>query len=354
MKYLLVLLLSFNLLAVNKKLRAKIGPTVAAPIEYKGKLYFLATTGNLYESDYKLDKIKSIFNTKNSSVTELTLDGELVYFGEGLHDTTKANFYIYNLKKKKIEKTISLQGHIQRAAAFDKESIFIGHGPGGISSINKKSFKINWTLSKIAGKKIHIDSKPIIIGENVCFNSIYTTKAIICVNKKTQKIVSRHDFKVSPKMENLEIGKYIVGATTKADMLKSKFDIPSMLYFFNKETLKVEHTKELRGYNFFSPKAMNENEFLITLSTGDILTYNIPNKKITFVGEFPEPFISTPFMKETDLCAIGIMGQLLCFEKGKTRYHITTKKRYFESPIGIIKKIKGKHFIPSRVGYFII
>jgi hypothetical protein len=55
---------------------------------------------------------------------------------------------------------------------------------------------------------------------------------------------------------------------------------------------------------------------------------------------------------DKNYCAIGIMGQLLCYEKGKTQYHVARKKRYFESPIGIIKEIDGKIYVPSRMGFF--
>jgi hypothetical protein len=357
MKILLIILLavlSFSTFGDIKKTRATIGPTVHGPISYKADLYFLATTGNLYKSDKKISKAKNLFHTDQTTVSDLTLDKDSIYFGDGLHDAKLTHLYHYSLSKNKLLKKVALKGHIQRPISFDNEMIYVGHGPGGVSAISKKDYSIVWNVSKIDKKVIHVDSKILLLGDNACFSSIYTTKAFICVNKKTGEVVKRHDFKESPKMMLSQVGDYIIGATTKADLLKSKFDIPSTLFFFNTKSMKVEHTKELRGFNFFAPQKLNEDEFFITLSTGDLLTYSIKNKKITFVGEFPEPFISTPFMIGTDLCAIGIMGQLLCNEKGKTRYHITKKKRYFESPIGVIRKIDGKHYIPTRIGYLIL
>jgi hypothetical protein len=337
-----------------KKARIDIGPTVHAPIAFKKNLYFLGTTGNLFKSDKAISKIKNIFHTDQTSVSDLTLDGDTLYFGDGLHDAKQTHLYHFSISKNKLLKKVSLKGHIQRPINFDNETIYVGHGPGGISAINKKDYSIKWNLNKISKKNIHVDSQILLLDDKACFNSIYTTKAFICVNKKTGKLISKIDFKESPKMMLSQVGDFIIGATTKADLLKSKFDIPSTLFFINSKTMKLDHKKELRGFNFFAPKKINDDEFFITISTGDLLTYSIKNKKITFVGEFPEPFISTPFMMGTDLCAIGIMGQLLCNEKGKTRYHVTKKKRHFDSPIGVIRQIDGKTYIPSRIGYLIL
>jgi hypothetical protein len=357
MKILLIILLgiiSFSAFGDTKKIRTKIGPTVHGPISYKNDLYFLGTTGNLYQSNKEISKARNIFHTDQSSVSDLSLDKDTIYFGDGLHDAKKTHLYHFSLSKKKLIKKIPLVGHIQRPVSFDNKMIFVGHGPGGVSAINKNDYTIAWNLTKIKKKKIHVDSQIILFANNACFNSIYETKAFICVNKKTGKVISKHDFKESPKMSLSVVGDYIIGATTEANLLKSKFDIPSTLFFFNMKTMKVGHTQVLRGFNFFAPKKINNDEFFITLSTGDLLTYSIKNKKITFVGEYPEPFISTPFMMGKDLCAIGIMGQLLCNEKGKTRYQITKQKRYFESPIGVIREIDGKYYIPSRIGYLIL
>ncbi len=245
-----------------------------------------------------------------------------------------------------------LKGHIQRPLTLDGDTLYVGHGPGGLSALDKKTLKSKWNLTKVNKKKIHVDSSPIIVKDDICFNSIYELKAFICVDKKTQKTTFINEFKESPKMMLSQIGEKIIGATTKADLMKSKFDIPSTLFIFDTKMKKITFTKELRGFNFFAPTKIDDNNFLITLSTGDILTFDLTKNKIGFVGEFPEPFISTPFIMGNNYCAIGIMGQLLCYEKGKTQYHIAKKKRYFESPIGVIRQIDGEVFIPSRTGFF--
>jgi hypothetical protein len=73
------------------------------------------------------------------------------------------------------------------------------------------------------------------------------------------------------------------------------------------------------------------------------------------VGEFPEPFVSNAFKMDDALCAIGVMGELLCYKQAKSSYALSTEKRYTESPIGQIKaKINGKYYIPSRIGYLIL
>jgi outer membrane protein assembly factor BamB len=344
--------LTLNLQAEEKKLRFKIGPTVNAPIKYDDSIIFLSTSGILYKSKNDFSKLEKIYSTKQSTVSDITIDSDIAFFGEGLHDTENANLYAIDLKAKKLRNSILLKGHIQRPLTIENDILYVGHGPGGISALDKKTLKLKWNLTAINKKKLHVDSSPIIVGDDLCFNSIYDLEAFICIDKKSQKTSFIQEFKESPKMMLSQIGGKIIGATTKADLMKSKFDIPSTLFIYDTKLKKITFTKELRGFNFFPPTKIDENNFLITLSTGDILTFDLTKNKIGFVGEFPEPFISNPFIMDKNFCAIGIMGQLLCYEKGKTQYHISRKKRYFESPIGMIKEIDGKIYVPSRIGFF--
>ncbi len=83
--------LSLNLFADEKKIRVKIGPTVNAPIKHENSLLFLSTSGVLYKSQKDFSKLKQLFNTKQSSVSDITVDDGIAFFGEGLHDTENAN-----------------------------------------------------------------------------------------------------------------------------------------------------------------------------------------------------------------------------------------------------------------------
>ncbi|MBY0412882.1 MAG: hypothetical protein K2Q18_01890, partial [Bdellovibrionales bacterium] len=124
--------------------RVKIGPTINSPIEYQGKIYFLATTGVLYESNYDLSEIKDIFKTKLPSFSALTLHEGVLYFGEGLHDDKKTNFYAFNLKNKKLAFQFSTQGHIERPPVIQGNIAYVGLGPDGIGALDLKSQKMLW------------------------------------------------------------------------------------------------------------------------------------------------------------------------------------------------------------------
>ena len=148
------------------------------------------------------------------------------------------------------------------------------------------------------------------------------------------------------------MGQNLVGFATEGTMNDNEFKNPTRFYIYQLSEKKLVKEVNLRGYNFFSPIKAKGKDLFVTLSTGDLITINTDNGKIGYVSEFPEPFISTPFKIKGDLCAIGVMGKLLCFKKTKTGYTISKEKRYYESPIGQVKEIKGKLYIPSRMGYF--
>lgn len=348
-----LLLLMSSAYAKKQDTRSLIGPTVHAPIKIGKNLFFLSTTGALYKSDSKLKTVKLLGKTKQVSVSPLSHDGNFLYFGDGLHEAQKSTLYKFDLKQNKIVKELPVKGHIQRKISISKESIFVGMGIGGLSAYDK-DLKLKWNISKVHGKKLHIDSNPIIYKDLVCVASVYTYKAIICVDKSSGKLKKTYSFKESPKSELGISGKLLYGFTTEADMMKSKFDIKSNLYVINLEDNKLIKKVELRGYNFFTAPIVDKNRILVNLSTGDILVIDLMSGKIEFVGVFPEPFVSTPFVLNNHFCAIGIMGKLQCFEKGKNQYHITKDKRLFESPVGTIRVIDKKAFIPSRMGYFIV
>lgn len=350
----LIGLLSFNVLATKKQsLRSKIGPTVHGPVSIDDKLYFLSTSGGLFKSDKEIKKADLIAETSIVTVSPLTHIKDFLFFGDGLHDNNKATVYRFNLKKGKIDKQIKIKGHMQREIAFDKGKLFVGLGEGGFASydydLNKK-----WDITSVNKKKLHVDSNPKIYKDLVCFTSIYSYKAVICVDKESGKLKHKYEFKESPKGELGLAGKYLYGFSSEADMMKSKFDIKAHLFVINLETNKLTKNIELRGYNFFEAPVIDKDNVLVNLSTGDILVINLESGKIEYVGEFPEPFVSKPFILGKEYCAIGIMGKLLCYKKGKNQYHITREKRLFESPVGNISIIDNKAYVPSRMGYFII
>ena len=114
----------------------------------------------------------------------------------------------------------------------------------------------------------------------------------------------------------------------------------------------MKMTKELRGFNFFAPFIKGDEAF-INLSTGDFILLNLQSSKIHFLGEFPEPFINTAFMKKENYCGIGIMGKSICYEKTKSGFALSHDKRHMETVIGKISLFNNTVYAPTRTGYFI-
>jgi outer membrane protein assembly factor BamB len=348
-----ILLFSVPTFAKKQDLRSKIGPTVHAPIEHQDKLYFLSTTGGLFQSDKEIKSAKLLAQTDQVTVSPLTLVNEFLFFGDGLTEHTTSGLYRYHLKTKKIDKKLKVQGHIQRKIRHHQGRLFVGQGTFGLN-VYDTDLSHKWGVKEIQKQKLTIDSNPIIYKDLVCVASTKTYNAIICLDKASGKLKHNYPLKESPKGELSLSGKYLYGFSTEADMLKTKFDIKSHLYVIDLENNKLIKNIELRGYNFFKAPAISEDKVLVNISTGDILLVDIVKGKIEYIGEFPEPFVSTPFVLNDEYCTIGIMGKLLCYKKGKNQYHITKEKRLFESPVGNINVMNNKAYIPSRMGYFIV
>lgn len=333
--------------------RVKIGPTINSPIEYKGKLYFLSTTGVLYESNYDLSDIKNIYQTALTSFCALTLHNGVLYFGEGLHTNTKTNFYAFDLKTKKQVFKIAVDGHIERPPVINNNIAYVGLGPSGIGALDLKTQKFIWQTKVIKSGNLHVDSTPVISNQQLCTVSIYDFKGIFCLNLKDGRETYHLASSLSPKSEIGVNGDVLFGYTTEANMNDLKGDTPSNFFIWNLKDKKLIKEVKLRGYNFFAPLVISSNEVFVTLSTGDLITINLDTGALTYVGEFPEPFISNAFKIDGALCAIGVMGQQLCYKPVKGGYALTVEKRHSESTVGQIKNmINGKYYIPSRIGYF--
>ena len=77
------------------------------------------------------------------------------------------------------------------------------------------------------------------------------------------------------------------------------------------------------------------------------------NSKITFLGEFSEPFINSAFLKGSDYCGIGIMGKYMCYQQTKSGFGLSVDKRLMETIIGKVTFQDGKLIAPSRTGYYV-
>lgn len=356
MKYLFILIITFNLFAQEdseQSLRSKIGPTVRAPHFIDNHFYFLSAGGVLLKASHKFESEKVLFQTKLPSASPLYKYGDLFIFGEGLHNHNESHLYIYNFKKEKLVKKLEIKGHIQRSPLIHSDLLLVGAGPAGLMAFDRKSYELKWQIKSYNEKGLHVDSNPVALNDKICFTSIYETKLILCSDLEGN-ILKTFPAKKNPKGELLLVNNLLLTLETEADMMKLKFDIPSVVKIIDLKEMKINKEIELRGFNFFKPLDLNNGEVMYNLSTGDMITINVKNGKIGYIGEFPEPFVSSPFIYQSSVCSLGLMGKLICKERGKDQYVITKEKRYFESIVGEITNIEGKVYAASRMGYFII
>jgi len=335
----------------QQSLRSKIGPTVRLPILYDDKFIFLTGGGVLVETDKEFKSSEILYKTEKPTVSPITQYEDILIFGEGLHDHKKSKIYFYNIKKRSLVKSLPISGHIQRNSTVNGDTLYVGAGYGGLVAIDLKKLQIKWEITQYNKKELHVDSNPIVYKDKVCFTSIYEYKAILCANK-SGKISKNYKRELNPKGELVLLSGMLVSMSTDADMMKLKFDYPSKLAIIDLNKDLIVHDIKLRGFNFFKPLIMNDSELMYNISTGDMISINIKSGKIGYIGEFPEPFVSTPFKRSNSYCSIGLMGKLICKEKGADQYVITKEKRFFESPVGEVGTVGGVLLSSSRVGYF--
>lgn len=338
--------------ADNIDIRAKIGSTFSSPVSVGEKFYFVATTGVLFEADKKFKVVTKLYEGKKQSLGSLTVIKNKLFWGDGLHTDAKSILHIFDLKTKKIFKEIEVTGHVERAPLHSNGLIILPLGPGGIMALNDSDFKTKWIATKYEGKELHVDSNILLIGEKLCATSVYKLKGVFCLEIKTGKVTQASQLTRNPKSEITIWKDHVVGFATEGDMATPKWDLPADFFIYDVKTDKMKMSKELRGFNFFAPSISGDEAF-VTLSTGDFILINLNNGKIQFLGEFPEPFLNSTFMKGPEYCAIGIMGKYMCYGVAKNGYALTTDKRLMETVIGKVYYDNNTLIAPTRVGYYI-
>ncbi len=100
--FLCLMIISGVSLADTKDMGSKIGSVFSEPIAFESKIYFISTSGVLYESDNSIKKIEKLFEGKKQTLGSTTLDEGKLYWGEGLHTDKKSFLHIFDLKTKSI------------------------------------------------------------------------------------------------------------------------------------------------------------------------------------------------------------------------------------------------------------
>ncbi len=343
-----------NSFSKNSIDKSKIGPVLRAPVIYKNNLYFLNTGGALFKSNLELTHTKILFNAEKSSVSGVSLFKNSLYFGEGVHTDKKANLYAFNLEKSKIDFVKELPGHIESSPLVIKDFIFVGVGDSGLIALNQK-LEIVWESQKSNPNQLfHIDTTPVIYKNLVCASSVYTFKGIACFNIKTGKLEYKQELNRNAKSQIINIGKYLIGVATEGDMFKSQWSVESLLYVIDLEKKKIANSKLLSGFNFFKPVILNEKEIMLSLSTGDILSYGIESGVVGYIGEFKEPLVSRIINSKNKYCAVGLMGKYICYKKNGSNFVKYKQNRIMKMIVGETTSINGKAYLPSRKGYELI
>jgi hypothetical protein len=334
-------------------LRSKIGSVFSAPVKWGGKLYFVSTTGVLYESDPELKTVKKLHEGKMRSSGALTASGNTLYWGEGLFEDRKTVLHSYDLKSRKILKELKIEGHVDRPVLVTGDALYVPMGPGGIARFEKTSGKQLWRAKSRGTKLLHIDSNLIEYQDEVCAATVDEVKGVICFQKSSGKETRFHELKKDPKGLLALSGDLISGFATTGNLIDPKFDIPSDFYVVDLKARKLRFVKELRGFNFFAPSIEGTDAFL-TLSTGDFILLNLETEKITFLGEHPEPFINPSFRMDSEYCGIGIMGKFNCYTKTQNGAPAISKDtRILETVIGEVTRIDSRLYLPTRIGFVV-
>ena len=319
----------------------------------KKNIYFVSTAGVLFEADPELKSVKKLYEGKKNTNGALTLSGDILYWGEGLDGDNSTILHSFDLKTKKSLRDLTIEGHVERPVLVSGDDLFVPMGSGGIARFEKKTGKELWKTKTHASSALHIDSNLIEYQGQICGTSVGGIKGVICFDKANGKESGFYELKKDPKGRIGISGDVLFGFATEGNLIDPKFDLPSDFYVLDLKAKKMRFIKELRGFNFFAPPVEGAEAFL-TLSTGDFILLNLESQKITFLGEFPEPFINPSFRKDSEYCGIGIMGKFNCYSKTQNGAPAVSKDaRILETVIGEVTLLNSKVYLPTRIGFVV-
>jgi hypothetical protein len=328
----------------------QMGSVYRPPIKVGSHLYILASSGTLFKTDLNLKNQMPLFQTEKKTFSGILRDKNILYFGDGLHHDKASFFYAYDLVKNKIVFKLPVKGHIEKFPIKYKKNIIFSAGIGGLISIDAKSGKVMWKITKDLTKSLHIDATPIIKGSTLYFSSIYNHKALLCADADHGKLTCSHPTKLGVANDILDYGKYLVSFHTTARSTTKKYETPTLLKIFDIEQKKYIKEIKLRGFNFFINKS-RENQINLATSSGDIIRVEVPSGKVSYLDQHPEPYMSSSFRLDDNDCFFSTMGRFSCYNSAHKR--VTESRDVLRAAIGDISKIDGKFYIPTRIGMLI-
>lgn len=325
-----------------------IGPIYVSPQKWNDRIYYLASNGRFFESDLALTTQQQIFKTAQPTISGVLIFQGIAYFGDGLHEDNSSNFYAFDLKKRKLIYRKSFVGHLEKTPVVYKKWVLVSLGPGGLVALDKASGDLVWKISRWHSHNLHIDSTPLILGQRVCFSSIYKQPSIHCANIQSGQIQWSLRLLKPVKTDLIKWGSKIVALGTHAQATHLDRDRSTDLMVISSEKGRILLKRHLRGNNLF-PQRLVDNELFLAMSTGDVLSFNLKTKQMTYFDVLPEPIMSTPFHWRGSFCAATIQGRIVCY--GPMGH---TEEKVPHQVLGVVEKIGKSIYLPTRAGYLVL
>jgi outer membrane protein assembly factor BamB len=146
------------------------GPVFGDLLETSGRLFVSNDSGTLSELDASTGKILRRFRVGQPVSPAALIIDNVIYFGEGEHDTHHARMYAFDLNTGKSLGAFATKGHIERAAIpakiGSKAALIFGAGRDGVFALEARTLTPIWQWS--IG---HVDTPPVIDGDTVFVGS---------------------------------------------------------------------------------------------------------------------------------------------------------------------------------------
>jgi len=146
------------------------GPVFGELLESSGRLFVSNDNGALTELDAGNGDVIRRWRVGQAISPAAAILDNVIYFGEGEHDTHHARMYAFDLTTGKYIASFATKGHIERAALpvriGDQAALIFGAGRDGVYALEARTLKRIWQWS--TG---HVDTTPVVDGNMVYIGS---------------------------------------------------------------------------------------------------------------------------------------------------------------------------------------
>jgi outer membrane protein assembly factor BamB len=146
------------------------GPVFGELLETDGRIFVSNDNGTLTEIDAASGKVIRRFRIGQPLSPAAMIHDNVIYFGEGEHDTHHARLYAFDLASGKLIGSFASKGHIERAAMAVKvgneDAVVFPAGRDGVYAVSARTLKPLWRWS--TG---HVDTSPAVDGDTLFIGS---------------------------------------------------------------------------------------------------------------------------------------------------------------------------------------